>query len=127
MASTLPIEVIRGESSAINVVLRDENDKPINLTSMTEFVAKVHAATGSPIEAKFSISEVVVVGDPLLGEVQIKYTAVKTALFGLTNYDADTNPNYTTLQIEVTITGMPDFNPNIKKIEGALNIIDPIS
>lgn len=124
----LPIEIIRGESKQIIVKLRDENDDPIDLTSCTEIVASVPDAT-PPGLVSISLTglEVEVQGSPLLGVVSLNFPAASTLLMGLTNYDADTNPVYTTLQLEVTITANPAFLPNIKKIENALNIVDQIS
>jgi len=128
MAATLPIEIIRGESKQIIVKLRDENDDPIDLTSCTEIVASVPDATPPGLTSiSLTGSEIVVQGSPLLGVVALNFPSASTLLMGLTNYDAETNPLYTTLQISVTITSNPAFNPNIKKIANAVNVIDPIS
>lgn len=127
MSATLPFEVIQGRSKAIDIFLRDENDQPIDLTSLTEFKAEVHATTGIPIEITLTAAEVVVVGSPLLGHVQLQFSAAKTALMALTGFDGETVMAYTTLQIEVTITANPDYNPNIKQIPGVLNILPQIT
>lgn len=127
MSATLPFEVIQGRSKAIDLFLRDENDQPIDLTALTEFKAEVHATTGAPIEITMTAAEVVIVGSPLLGHVQLQFSAVKTALMALTGFDGLNVIAYTTLQIEVTITGNPDYNPNIKQIPGVLNILAQIT
>lgn len=125
--STLPFEIIQGRSKAIDLFLRDEEDMPIDLTSLTEFKAEVHATTGAPIEITKTAAEVVIIGSPLLGHVQLQFSAAKTALMALTNFDGVNVLAYTTLQIEVTITGNPDYNPNIKQIAGVLNILPQIT
>lgn len=127
LSPTQPIEVIQGSSKAIDLYLRDENDIPIDLTSLTEFKAEVHAATGIPIEITMTAMEVVVVGNALLGHVQLQFTGTKTALFGLTNFDAIDNPVYTDLQIKATITSNPDYAPYIKRLSGVLNVLPALS
>lgn len=123
-----PIEIIRGESKQITVKLRDENDNPIDLTSASEITASVPDATPPGlVTITLTGAKVVVSGDPVLGVINLNFTSSDTTSMGLTNYDAETNPTYTTLQLAVTITGNPAFNPNIKKIENAMNVIDPIS
>ncbi len=128
MSATLPIEIIRGESKQITVKLRDENDNPIDLTSATEITASVPDATPPGlVTISLTGTKVVISGDPVLGVINLNFASGDTTLMGLTNYDAETNPLYTTLQLAVTITANPAFNPNIKKIANAVNVIDPIS
>ena len=118
MSATLPFTIVQGSSKAIDLYLRDENDNPIDLTDLTAFVANVHATTGAPVSISLSASEVVVVGSPLLGHVQLQFPAAKTALMALTNFDATNNPLYTNIEIQVTITGNPDYNPKIQELSG---------
>lgn len=128
MSTTLPFEIIRNESSVLDVYLRDEDDLPIDLTSLSEVLAEVPDATPPGlVSISYTGTEISVEGNAVLGHLKLKFPAAKTALMGLTNYDAETNPVYTTLQLKVTITGNPAFAPNIIKIAGALNVIDPIS
>lgn len=125
--STLPFPIIRGQSHVVTAFLTDDDGRPVDLTGLSEVIFSVHAATGVPIQTTFTGGDISVVGSPLLGEIQINLTSAKTTLYGLTNYDATNNPVYSSVQLSTTIAGNPDFNPNIKLIEGVLNITDPLS
>lgn len=134
---SLPIKIVRGASRAIDVYLRDENDQPIDLTSCTEIEALVKGVTppGTDISITLTGTEIVIVGDPKLGHAQLQWPAAKTTNMALTGYDGETVTAYSTLELKVTITGNPDFQPGtllldrsdedpVPAVLGVLNIVD---
>jgi hypothetical protein len=96
-----------------------ETGAPYDLTGVLEIIA-AHPPTivGAPVEAKLTDGDVVVVGSPGAGRIQIKVSAVKSALLQI-------NPNekqYQDLQISVTNS---DSTVTAFILPAILNIVPP--
>lgn len=122
-----PITLVRGESWSQDFYLRDERDEPIDLTSATEIVAAVKDSTPPGLTSvSLTGAEIAVASPTTKGKFNVKITAVKSLLVGLTA-DLETAGSYSTLQFSFTITGDNAFAPNIIKIPNFFNVVDPIS
>lgn len=102
----------------IDLIYQDTG-APYDLTDCQEIIAAHPPATGStPIEAKLTDADVVVVGAAGAGRIQVKLSAAKTALM-------QANPNekqYQDLQISVTNV---DSTVTAFILPAILNIVPP--
>jgi hypothetical protein len=72
-------EIVQGSDRILKLTIRDKNGDPYDLTSNTEITAKFTKTDGSDLEVTKTGGAVTIIGNELLGKIQVSLTDTQTA------------------------------------------------
>lgn len=72
-------EIVQGSDRTLKLTIRESNGDPLDLTAVTEITACFKKPDGTFLQVTLSGGRVSVVGNPLLGKIEVSLTDVDTA------------------------------------------------